>query len=141
MVIDITKQDNLTSCRHQKRALHFMHRHEQVNEVLSLRKDLFHILGIPWVRALLRIAPRILSIFHRMSEKSLMPCTGGILADVMGLGKSLSVLALISSSLQAASICQSHQGTEPNKFYNIGMFHTRASLIVVTSAREYIHLG
>lgn len=54
-------------------------------------------------------------------------CVGGILADVMGLGKTLSVLTLIASTMRSANDYQSlHQPS--------GM-RTRATLVVVTSAR------
>ncbi|ETS75548.1 hypothetical protein PFICI_12492 [Pestalotiopsis fici W106-1] len=103
--------------RHQKLALDFMRRHEDFNEVQAIHRDLSHLIGLP------------------NSEKIPVSCTGGILADVMGLGKTLSVLALILSSLQNASNYQSCLDVTPQERRNTAGTRTRASLIVVTSAQ------
>jgi SNF2 family DNA or RNA helicase len=55
---------------------------------------------------------------------------GGILADVMGLGKTLTMIsAIVCSRAQAAEYAKSQQGNEPLAQ------RTRATLIVVTSMR------
>lgn len=63
-------------------------------------------------------------------------CSGGILADVMGLGKTLSILALIASTMQSANDYQPWQNTELQERRSISGVYTRATLVVVTSARK-----
>jgi SNF2-related domain len=57
---------------------------------------------------------------------------GGILADEMGMGKSLSILTLIVDTLEAGQEWANQQ----NENIDIGKQYSRSTLIVVSSARR-----
>lgn len=73
---------------------------------------------------------------YRRSDMIPTIYSGGILADVMGLGKTLSILALIASTMQSANGYQPWQNTELQERCSISGVCTRATLVVVTSARK-----
>jgi len=62
------------------------------------------------------------------------PALGGIIADVMGLGKTLTVLAAICSTLEQArqSINQLNHFVEGSHLYR-----SKSTLVVVPSSRKY----
>jgi SNF2 family DNA or RNA helicase len=60
---------------------------------------------------------------------------GGILADEMGMGKSLSILALIVKTMEGGRSWAEEQKTA--EAVNAIKIHSRATLVVVSSAREF----
>ncbi|CAI0652968.1 unnamed protein product [Colletotrichum noveboracense] len=70
-----------------------------------------------------------------LDDKESLPVRcGGIVADVMGLGKTLTVLASILQSTPDAEIFQKFD--RPVSKYDTPTLRTKATLIVVSSARE-----
>lgn len=63
---------------------------------------------------------------------------GGIIADVMGLGKTLTVLASILRSIPDAEVFQKFD--RPISKNDKPSLRTKATLIVVSSARELTHM-
>lgn len=66
---------------------------------------------------------------------------GGVLADEMGMGKSLSMLSLVIRTLDYArrwTISEMQRETEPA--FESQRLISRATLIVMPSAREFLHL-
>jgi len=61
--------------------------------------------------------------------------TGGILADAMGLGKTLTMISAIVSTLNEAANFSAGPGLEEIETEELE-FRTRATLVVVTSMRE-----
>lgn len=88
---------------HQKQALYFMTQHEradqEISEVESESKSSFSL----WKRRVTNKGNAWYNVItsHEVPRKP-EPARGGILADVMGLGKSLSMLSLVSSTLLEA---------------------------------------
>lgn len=58
------------------------------------------------------------------------PSLGGILADVMGLGKTLNVLSLVTGSLQEARVFAKQQPPTDNDFGTELLLNSRATLLV-----------
>lgn len=61
---------------------------------------------------------------------------GGVLADEMGMGKSLSILSLVMRTLDVAQQWASSQPQE-EEFSEIPRQCSRATLIIVSSARQF----
>src|SRR4051794_15183242 len=72
-----------------------------------------------------------------MGGGSLQQHRGGIIADVMGLGKTLIVLAAILKSLLSAQFPVFNSSGIPHPFQ--GKPLTRATLVVVPSIRKLLH--
>lgn len=70
-------------------------------------------------------------------QPQIEPC-GGILADHMGLGKTLSTISLIVSSTdRAEQFAQGHCLSSPSGRFPL--INTKASLVVVPSVCEFRH--
>lgn len=85
---------------HQKQALHFMTQHERSAQDASEEEADYSLWqsratskGEVWYNIITN---------HEVAQKP-EPMRGGILADVMGLGKTLSILALVLSTIEAAN--------------------------------------
>ncbi len=59
---------------------------------------------------------------------------GGLIADVMGLGKTLTMLAAVLRSMPAAEDSSKFYEASGNEYSN--KFRTKATLVVVSSARK-----
>lgn len=75
------------------------------------------------------------SITKNISRIDLEEKGGGILADEMGMGKSLSILSLLTKTLHEAGEWATSQRL--NDTNASSKKYSRATLIVVSSAREY----
>lgn len=64
---------------------------------------------------------------------------GGILADEMGMGKSLSILALVTKRLEDGRSWAHEQSQRPLDVGTMPKRYCSATLIVVSSAREFLH--
>ncbi|KIX07722.1 uncharacterized protein Z518_02376 [Rhinocladiella mackenziei CBS 650.93] len=112
---------------HQKKALDFMMQREKgpVESEFSL-----------WVPD--KSDPEIEAFQHVITKsKSLVKpdeTGGGILADEMGMGKSLSLLALVTKTLENAYTWQSGDDKSPTTFEFSYLTTSRATLILVPSA-------
>lgn len=71
---------------------------------------------------------------HRSANAAPSMAMGGILADVMGLGKTLTMLASIATSSLAAASFQ-REDTDLEAVQSTG-HRTSATLVVVTSTRR-----
>jgi SNF2 family DNA or RNA helicase len=106
---------------HQKQALFFMTEHEQEPNLDA--EDQKHALWKPRIRANGARAYYNVITGQETATKP-APVLGGILADMMGLGKTLSILALIVDSLEKAQQWSS-DSQNPN-----GKAKTKATLLV-----------
>lgn len=64
---------------------------------------------------------------------------GGILADVMGLGKTLTILSAIVHSMDEA--CHSTMPSGETSVDNYPAWSTKGTLVVVPSARKYAYVS
>ena len=62
---------------------------------------------------------------------------GGILADEMGMGKSLSILALIMKTLEDAQSWADNKNSCLSSSASVTKRHSRATLVVASSACEF----
>ncbi|TKA61468.1 hypothetical protein B0A49_12576 [Cryomyces minteri] len=89
---------------HQKQALHFMSERENEREILSESDD-----NDPASLWRIKYRPNGQKMYFNVitgneSEKKPPPVLGGILADMMGLGKTLSILSLVCETLTEAEV-------------------------------------
>jgi SWI/SNF-related matrix-associated actin-dependent regulator of chromatin subfamily A3 len=62
---------------------------------------------------------------------------GGVLADEMGMGKSLSILSLITKTLNDACAWKSDGTVGPSSGLSVSKLGSRATLVVVSSGCKY----
>lgn len=97
--------------KHQKQGLHFMTTRERpraLNDVGQTPNSLWQIrIGISGQRSFLNV------ITGQVQRERPPETLGGILADMMGLGKTLSILALVASSLDAAKNWSGEEVVQP----------------------------
>lgn len=89
----------------------------------------------------------LLDLYHRYDADRMllraldkMPsrAVGGILADVMGLGKTLSILSAVLSSKPSSVAYQASMESESlRETGSIPILGSRATLVVVTSVRKW----
>jgi SNF2 family DNA or RNA helicase len=78
---------------------------------------------------------KLLTLEHRSANAIPSMALGGILADVMGLGKTLTMIASIHSTrLTAATFQKGNTDIEMDQPTHL---RTSATLVVVTSTREF----
>ncbi|KAG4435757.1 hypothetical protein IFR05_008771 [Cadophora sp. M221] len=102
--------------KHQIIALAFIRQHEDHHECQSRAADLRRLIGI--------------------SNLDQIPshAVGGILADIMGLGKTLSILsAILSSKLASATYQKTTESKVSSGINSLPILGTRATLVIVTS--------
>lgn len=87
---------------HQKQALHFLTDHENHDTLEGGDTELKFSLWKPTVRGNGKTVWYNVITGHEVSEPP-APVYGGILADVMGLGKTLSILSLVAATVEEAN--------------------------------------
>lgn len=110
MFDQLTKSDNLPEKEansniiktpllpHQKQALHFLSQHERANSEIEEDESNFSL----WKSKQDKQGQVWYNVITNHTAKTKPECRGGILADVMGLGKTLSILALAADTVNEA---------------------------------------
>lgn len=107
---------------HQKQALFFMTDRESEHEIQENRAEKYALWTIRRKKDGRRVYYNVITGYETLAKPP--PTLGGILADMMGLGKTLSILSLVVSSLdQAAQWAQSQPAPD-------GLVRTKATLLV-----------
>jgi SWI/SNF-related matrix-associated actin-dependent regulator of chromatin subfamily A3 len=77
-----------------------------------------------------------------MAKKSVLPSEtgGGVLADEMGMGKSLSILSLITETLVNAHVWASNTVAPLSNEIRVTEATSRATLVVVSSDRKWFQI-
>ena len=115
---------------HQKQALYFMSQHEKAPSSDSVDEDSTSN-GNLWKSEIQANGRRVWYnvISGHEQRETPDPVLGGILADMMGLGKTLSILALTSSTLENAEEWADKSPTVRNE-YGVEMQNVKTTLLV-----------
>ena len=77
------------------------------------------------------------AVTHSLSRSPSPEIGGGILADEMGMGKSLSILALVTKTIKDAEKWAAGANQESQEEFRAASKSTRATLVLVPSASEF----
>jgi SNF2 family DNA or RNA helicase len=109
--------------KHQRQALHFMTEREKEHGIQE-DEDEKHSLWTIRTRRGRKMYYNVITGYETSAKPP--PVLGGILADMMGLGKTLSILSLIIDTLSAAEMWRDNPGTDPET----ALPTTKATLLV-----------
>lgn len=76
------------------------------------------------------------AVTHAVSRSPSLEIGGGILADEMGMGKSLSILALVTKTMEEAEKWAAGRNQENQEEFGASCKSIRATLVLVPSASE-----
>lgn len=95
-----------------------------------MNRDLLNLID-PRCAAYGRAIFMVANLFYRSLSRHLSPCLGGIIADAMGLGKTLTMLGAIACAKLTANGRLDRNGAEPTS-----PLLTNATLVVLPSKRR-----
>ena len=98
--------------KHQKQGLYFMQARETLRHTLPSENH--HLTSLWKVKRTAAMEKQYYNVITQNTQKETPPETrGGILADMMGLGKTLSILSLVAGSLDASREWASRAALQP----------------------------
>lgn len=118
------------NCSHQIEGIRFVLSREDSGFCHSMNRDLLNLID-PRCAAYGHAIFMVANLFYRSLTRHLSPCFGGIIADVMGLGKTLTMLCAIACAKLTTNLRLDRNGAEPTS-----PLLTNATLVVLPSKRR-----